>query len=190
VRIVVQTGGVEGRGFAGSLAAALPVALLLLAWQAPAGAQQGQIECTVTENGTPSRGTVAIERDGRTVASGACGRALSVPAGKCKVTVVLDGALDNPARTVQAAVEVGKTARVAVDFETAELEVRIESKQGRGTGLVAVERGGKRLGTIASGVPSRLSAGNYRIVVRLGGEEKRYDIELRPGQRRMVRAQF
>jgi hypothetical protein len=168
----------------------LPLGLLLFAWQAPAGAQQGQIECKVTENGTPSRGTVAIAQDGRTVASGACGRALPVPVGKCKVTVILDGALDNPGRTVEAKVEAGETARVSVDFETAELEVRIESKQARGTGLVAVERGGKRLGTIGSGVPSRLSAGKYRIVVRLGGEEKQYDVELRPGQRRLVRAQF
>lgn len=166
------------------------IAPLLLGWQSPAAAQQGQIECTVTENGTPSRGTVAIEHEGRTVASGACGRSLSVPAGKCKVTVILDGALDNPGQTVETKVEAGKTARVAVDFKTAELEVTIESKRGAGTGLVAVERDGKRLGTLASGVPSRLSPGTYRIVVRLGGEEKRYEVELRPGQRRLVRAQF
>ncbi len=190
MRILVQTGNAARRHVGGSLWAALPVGLLLLTWHAPAKAQQGQIECTVTENGTPSRGTVAIEQDGRTVASGACGRALSVPAGKCKVTVILDGALDNPRQTVDAKVEADKTSRVSVDFKTAELEVRIESKQGRGTGLVAVERGGKRLGTLGNGVPSRLSAGAYQVVVRLGGEEKRYDVELRPGQRRLVRAQF
>jgi hypothetical protein len=28
------------------------------------------------------------------------------------------------------------------------------------------------------------------VIVRLGGEERRYAVDLRPGQHRMVRAQF
>lgn len=155
-----------------------------------ANAQEGRIQCTITENGAPSRGTVAVEQDGRKVASGSCGRALPVPPGKCKVTVILDGALDNPARTVDVDVVAGKTAPVAVNFETATLEVRIETKGQRGTGLVAVEKGGKRIGTLGSGVAARLSAGAYVVVVRLGGQEQRHTVELRPGQRRLVRAQF
>ncbi|NET49494.1 MAG: hypothetical protein F6K09_12395, partial [Merismopedia sp. SIO2A8] len=98
-------------------------AVLTLAglWIAPpaASAQEGQIECTVTENGTPGRGTVSVEQNGKRVASGACGRPMTVPAGKHKVTVTLEGALDNPRRVVEASVEPGKTARVAVDFGTA-----------------------------------------------------------------------
>ena len=37
---------------------------------------------------------------------------------------------------------------------------------------------------------ARLSAGSYEVVVRLGGQERRYSVDLRPGQRRVVRAQF
>lgn len=155
-----------------------------------ADALEGQIRCAVTENGNPARGTVEIEQQGRRVASGSCGRSHSVPAGVCKVTVRLDGALDNPAKTVTVQAEASKTVPVTVDFATAVLEVRIEAKGGRGTGLVAVEKAGRRIGTIGSGVPARLSAGAYEVVVRLGGNEKRYAVELKPGQHRLVRAEF
>ena len=162
-----------------------------LVWSAASvQAQDGQIQCTVTENGTPSRGTVAVKQNGRQVASGSCGRALSVPPGKCSVTVRLDGALDNPAQVVEVQVSAGKTAPVAVDFKTAVLEVRVETREQRGTGLVAVEKNGKRIGTLGSGVAARLSAGRYVVVVRLGGKEQRHAVDLRPGQRRLVRAQF
>ncbi len=162
-----------------------------LYWSAGAAqAQDGKIQCNVTENGTPSRGTVSVEQAGRQVASGSCGRALSVPAGKCSVTIHLEGALDNPAQTVQVRVDAGKTAPVSVDFQTAVLEVRIETTDRKATGLVAVEKRGKRIGTLGSGVAARLSAGTYVVVVRLGGKEQRYEVDLRPGQRRLVRAQF
>ncbi|MGB5682957.1 MAG: hypothetical protein WBM47_13990, partial [Polyangiales bacterium] len=107
-----------------------------------------------------------------------------------KVIVHLDGALDNPAQTVEVVAVAGKTTPVTVDFETAMLEVRIEAREQRGTGLVAVEKNGKRIGTLGSGVAARLSAGAYVVVVRLGGEEQRHAVDLRPGQRRIIRAQF
>jgi hypothetical protein len=172
------------------------LALALLGWalahegDAAADASGGQIRCTVTENGNPASGTVEIEKDGLRVASGSCGRSHAVPAGPCKVTVRLDGALDNPAKTVTVRAEADKTVPVTVDFATAVLEVRIDAKGGRGTGLVAVEKAGRRIGTIGSGVPARLSVGAYEVVVRLGGNEKRYAVELKPGQRRLVRAEF
>ena len=40
------------------------------------------------------------------------------------------------------------------------------------------------------GVAARLSAGEYVVVVRLGGAEQRHAVDLRPGQRRIIRAQF
>ena len=79
-----------------------------LVWSAASvQAQDGQIQCTVTENGAPSRGTAEVRQDGRQVASGSCGRALSVPSGKCSVTDWLDGALDNPAKVVEVDVSPG-----------------------------------------------------------------------------------
>jgi hypothetical protein len=166
------------------------VSAVLCFGAASAHAQDGQIQCSVTENGNPSRGTVAVEQGGSKVASGACGRALSVPPGKCRVTVILDGALDAPARTVEVQVEPGKTAPVSVDFETAMLEVQVRTRGQRGTSLVAVERNGRRIGTIGVEVPAKVSAGKYVVVVRLGGQEQRHEVDLRPGQRRLVRAQF
>lgn len=163
---------------------------LLAAGAADASAQDAKLQCTITENGTPSRGTVLVERDGQRLASGACGRELVVPPGPCTLTVRLDGALDNPAKTVQATAKAGATQAVPVDFATATLEVRVETTNARGTGLVSVERDGKRLGTLGSGVGARLSAGSYVVVVRMGGKEQRYDATLRPGQRRIIRAQF
>jgi hypothetical protein len=102
----------------------------------------------------------------------------------------LDGTLDNPSKSVVVEVVPGKTTPVAVDFQIGVLEVRIETKGQRGTGIVTVNRGSQRIGTLGSGVAARLSAGNYEVVVRLGGQERRYTVDLRPGQRRLVRAQF
>jgi hypothetical protein len=169
---------------------ALVLALGAWAIGPSAEAQQGQIQCIVSENGTPARGSFVVEQGGRQVASGSCGKPLSAPPGPAKVTVRLEGALDNPARSVEVTVTEGKTTPARVDFETAVLEVRIETKEKRGTGIVAVEKSGRRIGTMASGVPARLSAGSYVVVVRLGGAEQRTEIDLRPGQRRLVRAQF
>jgi hypothetical protein len=104
--------------------------------------------------------------------------------------VRLDGTLDNPSKSVDVEVAPGKTAPVTVDFQTGVLEVRIEAKGQRGTGIVTVNRKGERIGTLGSGVGARLSAGSYEVVVRLGGQEQRYSVDLRAGQRRLVRAQF
>ena len=131
-----------------------------------------------------------VEQSGKKVASGSCAKAVSVPAGSSRVTVRLDGALDNPAQIVEVTATGGKTSQARVDFKTAVLEVRIETRGQKGTGLVAVEKGGKRIATIPHGVPARLSAGSYDVVIRLGSEERRTKVDLRPGQRRLVRAQF
>lgn len=153
-------------------------------------AQSGEILCSVTENGARARGTVSVVQNGKEVAAGSCGIALRVPVGKCKVTVRLDGTLDNPRQTIDVEVSPEKSAPVSADFKTGTLEVRIEGKGQRGTGIVTINRGSERIGTLGSGVGARLSSGKYEVVVRLGGEERRYPVDLRPGQRRLVRAQF
>jgi hypothetical protein len=166
------------------------LAVALLSGAGAAKAQTGEILCSITDNGAPARGTIAVEQNGKEVAAGSCGAALAVPAGKCKVTVRLDGTLDNPSKTVNLEVSAGKTAPVAVDFQTGVLEVRIETKGQSGTGIVTLNRDSKRVGTLGSGVAARLSVGSYELVVRLGGQERRYAVDLRPGQRRLVRVQF
>ena len=95
-----------------------------------------------------------------------------------------------PSKRLGVKVTAGSPSPVSVDFQTGMLEVRIETKGQRGTAMVTVNRGTKRIGTLGSGVAARLSTGTYEVVVRLGGEERRYSVDLRPGQRRLVRAQF
>lgn len=168
------------------------MALFALLWGGANGAsaQTGQIRCVVTQNGSPAQGTVVVEQDGREAAAGSCNGTLSVPSGKYQVTVRVDGVLDNPAKTVPVEVSTGKTVPVAVNFQTGVLEVRIETRGQRGTGLVTVNQLGKRIGTLGSGVATHLSAGRYEVVVRLDGEQRRYSVDLKAGQRRLVRAQF
>lgn len=190
VRILIQKGWPPAwRSLASSAALIGPLMLIAIS-ASQAEAQTGEVRCTVTENGAAAKGSVVVEQDGRRVGSSSCGAALSVPAGPATATVRLDGALDNPSQTKSIQVVAGKTTPVAVDFATGALEVRIEAKSGRGTGLVTVNRGSKRIGTLGSGVAARLSAGTYEVVVRLGGQERRYSVDLRAGQHRTVRAQF
>ncbi|MGB5284602.1 MAG: hypothetical protein WBN29_08815 [Polyangiales bacterium] len=190
MRILIQTGGAQSRRSLGASMLPLLLAATLLFAAEAAKAQSGAILCSVTENAAPARGTASVEGGGKEIAAGSCGAALPVPAGKYKVTVRLDGTLDNPSKVVDVEVSGGKTAPVSVDFKTGALEVRLENKGQSGTGIVAVNRGSERIGTLGSGVAARLSAGKYEIVVRLGGQERRYEVDLRPGQRRLVRAQF
>lgn len=190
MRIFTQTAGHRHVAVTASVLGPM-IAATALSW-APmsADAQTGQISCSVTTNGTPASGTIVVERDGREVAGGSCRAAISVPAGKWRATVRLDGTLDNPSKQVDVIVTTGKATPVRVDFQTGVLEVQIEARGGSGTGMVTVNRGSKRIGTLGAGVAARLSAGNYEVVVRYGGKERRYTVDLRPGQRRLVRAQF
>jgi len=188
--MLIQTASPVGTRSPGASLPLLLVAIALLDPAAVAEAQSAQIRCTATENGAPARGTVQVDQNGREVGGGTCSAAVPIPAGKCKVTVRLDGVLDNPSKTVEVEAKAGKTTPVSVDFQTGQLEVRIETQEQRGTGIVIVNRGSKRIGTLGSGVPARLSAGSYEVVVRLGGEERRFAVDLRPGQSRLLRAQF
>ena len=166
------------------------LAVALLSAAGSAHAQTGAILCTVTENGAPARGTFEAEQSGKKVGSGSCGDSLPIPPGKYRVSVTLDGALDSPHKTAEVTVTAGKTAPLTVDFKTGVLEVRVEAKAQGGTAQINVNRGSERIGTIGSSVPARLSTGAYEVVVRLGGQERRFDVDLRPGQRRLIRAQF
>ncbi|MEM7139217.1 MAG: hypothetical protein AAF500_21780 [Myxococcota bacterium] len=157
---------------------------------APGRAQTGSVQCVITANSAPARGTIVVSQPQQKEVGGTCGVPLRVAPGKWKATVRLDGTLDNPSKQVPVEVNPGKTTQVAVDFRTGTLEVRIVVKGGRGTGLVTVNQGSKRIGTLGAGVPVLLSAGEYEVVVRYDGREQRHKIDLRAGQRRLLRTQF
>ncbi len=190
MRIPIQTGNGDRLGFGGARIAWALLAAALFSAAGWAHAQTGAIRCTVTENGAPARGTFEAAQSGKQVGAGSCGDPLALPPGRYEVSVTLDGALDSPTKTTSVAVTAGKTTPLTTDFKTGVLEVQIESKARGGTAQITVSRGSERIGTLGSNVPARLSAGTYAVVVRLGGQEQRYDVDLRPGQRRLVRAQF
>lgn len=171
-------------------AGALLCAMMACAPPASADAQPGQVQCVVTANGAPARGSITIVGPGTRRTGGTCASPIRMDAGTWKATVRLDGALDNPAEQVEVKVASGKTTRVAVDFQVGRLEVQILARGRSGTGVVTVSRGKERIGTLGAGVTAQLSAGTYEVVVSYGGKEKRYSVKLQAGQRRMVRAQF
>ncbi len=190
MRIFIQTADETKRRPPCEALSAATLAFVLLGDVGSAGAQTGQIRCVVTENGSPAVGTVVLEQEGREVAGGSCSGTLAVPSGEYRATVRVDGVLDNPAKSVRVRVEDGQTAPLSVDFETGVVEVRIQNQGKAGTAIVSVSQLGKRIGTLGIGVATHLSTGRYEVVVRLDGKERRYSLDLKPGQRRLIRAEL
>ena len=131
-----------------------------------------------------------IQQNGKEVAHGSCGTSLRARPGRYRAIVRLDGPIDQPLKTVAVSVRANRVAPVEVDFRTGTLEVRILAKGRSGTGMVTVKQGRKRIGTLGAGVAADLSEGKYEVVVTYEGQTRTFPIELRAGQRRLVRAQF
>ncbi len=169
----------------------VPLLGLAAVLSAPAGAEaaEGQIECLVTENGAATNGTVVLEQTGRESVRGGCGKPLKVSEGRWRATVRPAGVLDNPSLEIDVTVKAGVSTPIRADFPTGVLEVRIVSSRGS-MASVTVNRGSTRIGTLGAGVPARLSAGDYEIVILSSGEERRYALELGAGQKRVIRAEF
>ena len=154
-------------------------------------AQAGAVRCIVTANGAPATGTITLVREGERVEGGSCDQQFRVPAGEYAAVVRLDGALDHPSREKSIRVVMGETAVVKVNFKTAVLQVDIKTKSRGGAAMVMVLKGGKKIGTLGSGVAAHITAATYDVVVRYGGQEQRFEkVKLRPGQHRILRAQF
>ena len=163
---------------------------LVLGWASGADAAEGRIRCEVMKNGASATGTIAVKADGRTVVSGSCAKTLVAPTGNYQATVHLDGTLDQPSKTMSITVSDSALVPVRAEFHTGVLEVRVVVKDRRGTSVVIVKRGSKRVGTMPHGVAVHLSEGKYDVVVQYAGREQVHPIHLKSGQRRLVRAQF
>ncbi|MCC6873458.1 MAG: hypothetical protein IT378_04040 [Sandaracinaceae bacterium] len=155
--------------------------------ETPAPAAPGVLACALTENGIPAPASVVLRQSGRVIVSGSCARPLSVPSGTYEVILTLENALDRPSRTLSATVIAGRTLELHADLPTAILEVRFL----RGTqivpGLAFVERDGRAIGSVGSGVLHRLTPGAYRVVARTSAGDRAYDVVLEAGGRRAVR---
>jgi hypothetical protein len=152
--------------------------------------RSGSLTCRADENGAYARSTFVVLRGSDRVASGTCGSPVSLPAGAYDVVVTLETALDRPARTVRANVPEGGRIEATASFATAILEVRFTSGGRNAAGLAVIRRDGRTIGTLASGVAARVSAGRYEIAARYRTAERTYTVDLAPEQRRAVRAAF
>ena len=155
------------------------------------GAAEGRVSCRILENGAPATGTIVVRQGSREVASGSCGAPVSVAPGSYSVLLRLDGALDRPEETRSVNIRAGGTESVQADFATGILEVNIQSGGRRAAGMAVISRGGRRVGTLGSGVSGHLSAGTYDVVVQYRSEERRFDgVSITRGQQRTLDANF
>jgi hypothetical protein len=149
----------------------------LLTWGSYGGTAETQsgsarVICEITENGDAASGTISVQRDGKEVASGTCGKELTLAAGSYSAVVRLDGALDGPAQTKALTLELNSKSSLKVDFQTGTLEVRIASQGKRAAGMALIKKNGQQIGTLGSGVAAHLSAGVYRVTARYRALEK------------------
>lgn len=152
--------------------------------------EPARLDCRVEANDAPAVASFAALRGGQEVASGRCGSAIDIPPGSYEVVLTLEGTLDRPERRVRVQASEGERVLARASFETSILEVRFTEDRRAAAGLAVVLRDGRRVGTLGSGVATRLSSGRYEIVARYRTEEKRYTVDLAPGQRRAIRADF
>lgn len=136
----------------------------------------GQITCRVSENGKAAAGTLRLEQQEKTLASGACdGRPLSVPPGTYTAILSLDGALDSPEQRRSVTIASGKNPAMSGEFRTGTLRIDVVRDGRRAAAKATLEKDGKRVGTLGGGVTAHLSAGSYTVIVRCHDEEKRYE---------------
>lgn len=165
----------------------------VLALSAPAALAEpnGKVLCEITENGLAASGVVSVQAAGKEVATGSCGRELSLAPGDYTAALRLDGALDGPEQRQPLSVKPGELLRPHADFATGTIEVRIASHGRRAAGMAIIKRKGQQLGTLGSGVAAHLSSGQYHIFVRYRAQEKDLgDVTLAPGQQVVLDAAF
>ncbi|HKU36637.1 MAG TPA: hypothetical protein VJR89_00785 [Polyangiales bacterium] len=156
---------------------------------AQAGA--AKLICEITENAEAASGTVSVQRDGKEIAGGTCGKELSLPPGSYSAVVKLDGALDGPSQTKSLSVEAGSKSVLKVDFATGTLEIRIASQGKRAAGMAIIKKNGVQIGTLGSGVAAHLSAGSYQVTARYRNQEKDLGtVAVSAGQRVSLDAAF
>ena len=150
----------------------------LMAWGSYGGTADSQagsarVTCEITENGEGASGTMSVQREGKEVASSACGKELTLPAGSYTAVVRLDGALDGPSQTKPLTLELNSKSSLKLNFLTGTLEIRIASQGKRAAGMAIIkQQNGQQIGTLGSGVAAHLSAGVYRVTARYRAQEK------------------
>jgi len=150
-----------------------------------------RVTCEITENGRSASGVVSILEGDKEIATGTCGKELTLPVGEYVAALRLDGALDGPEQRQPLSAKPGAVLKLKADFATGTIEVRIASSGRRAAGMAIIKRKGQQLGTLGSGVAAHLSTGTYRVLVRYRSQEKDLgDVTLEAGQQRTLDAVF
>lgn len=158
---------------------------------APAPAP-GSLSCAAEENGIVAAASVELRRAGSSeiVASGTCGSPLRVPAGAYVAAIRLDTAMDRPVQNVSVEVPAGGAVTARARFTTAILEVRFTKDRAAVQGIATITQNGHVIGTLGSGITTRLSAGTYEVTARYRTEVRTFTVTLAADQRRALRADF
>lgn len=152
--------------------------------------EPARFDCRVEENGAWAPASFSALRDGQRVASGRCGSAITLEPGTYDVVLTLEETLDRPQRRVRVQAPEGGSVQATASFQTSILEVRFTREREPAAGLAIILRDGEQVGTLGSRVPARLSSGRYEIIARYRTHERRFTVDLAPGQRRAIHAAF
>lgn len=164
---------------------------------APAPTGVGTLSCSATENGSSAVAHVTVRSAGQEVYSGRCdGLSGRMPAGSYDATVRLSGLVDSPTIYTRVQVRAGGAGQIAANFETGRLQVDVMHNGRRIPGRATILQNGLVVGTIGSGVYSRLSAGTYtvRVEVAAGYSDasgsRDYQVNVTANSARRIRATF
>src|ERR1700759_1024635 len=94
----------------------LCLAVVLFAAPRAHAESNGKVLCEITENGVAASGVISVQLNGKEIATGSCGRELSLAAGKYTAALRLDGALDGPEQRQPLSIKVGELTRPHADF--------------------------------------------------------------------------
>lgn len=156
--------------------------------QAP---RKGQIDCTILENGATASGVMVVRRGGQEMATGTCGKAVSVDSGSYEVVMRLDGALDRPEKVQKVNLKPGSKLTLNASFETGLLELHATQGGRKAAAMAVISQSGRRVGSLGMGVTGRLSTGSYDVALRYRGEEKQFNgVTVSVGARRVLDAAF
>lgn len=150
-----------------------------------------RVGCEAEENGGRAAASVRVLAGDREIASGSCGRELTVPPGRYVLLVRIDGVLGAEPQRFEVEARPGQAARVQARFETGELLVEVTRDGRRSVGLVRLLRGGDEIARLSAGVVSRVAAGRYAIEVESRGSTQRLDdVRVERGARQAVPVMF
>lgn len=146
--------------------------------------------CEALDNGALAAAKVRVWQGDREIASGPCGKELSISAGSYEQAISLDGVLGGDERRAPITVRSGETHRLRAEFETGELVVEVSREGRRASALIVLYRNDREVAKTSAGASSRLTVGRYLVEVESRGERRRSEALVTRAERRVVQVAF